>query len=894
MKRSFKIIGVSMLLFVAIAGCNVKKGTATADVKDTAGTGNGTEIAENVLFDEPPMPVAEPENDEPPIRKVYRETRKRDIDVLHMKLEVSFEWKKHRMNGKAWLDVKPYFYPLKTASLDAKGYFIHKVAIVEKGVMKPLNYDYSDSMMLHIDLGKEYNRTDKMQLYIEYTARPDEFTAGGSAAISSDKGLYFINSDSSEAGKPTQIWTQGETEANSRWFPTIDSPNEKITQEIYITVDNKYKTLSNGKLVNSKKNSDGTRTDCWKQDLPHAPYLAMMAIGDFAVVKDTWTRSNGQMMEVNYYVEKEFERDAKAIFGDTPEMLTHFSKLLGVEYPWDKYHQVIVRDYVSGAMENTSAVIHGEFFNQTRRELLDNNNFSTIAHELFHHWFGDLVTCESWSNLPLNESFANYSQYLWDEYKYGRDEADFQAESEMMGYIYTAQQSGYVDMIRYDYGSREEMFDGNSYNKGGRILHMLRKYLGDEAFFGGLKLYLETNKFKAAEIDHLRLAFEEVSGEDLHWFFNQWFLNKGHADLEFSQNWSDGKLTITINQKQDFKQVPLYLLPVDIDVYVNGKATRHRFMAGDVVSEFVIETQKPELVVIDAEHCLLAEITEIKPHEQYIAQYSLSKHYFDRKEAVEKCGKKTDEASVDVVIKALNDSFWGIRTLALKNLRKAMRSGRKDEIKEKIKGLAVKDPVSSVRVAALLFLEKEYGVNEELNPLYQNALKDSSYAVMATGLDIVAETDLKAALKLAEQYQNERSSALRSVIAGIYSKSGDVKYQDFFLNNLNKMGGFEKIGFVKTYVRYVKTLDYKESERVIPILESTASNGGSMWMKVFAGYQELQSLQVYFEEEAARNKENGDELRAADAEKRAGMIKEKISNLLAKETDPSVLQFMRE
>ena len=169
--------------------------------------------------------------------------------------------------------------------------------------------------------------------------------------------------------------------------------------------------------------------------MPHAPYLFMMAVGEFKVVKDFYTRNDGSKMEVNYYVEAEFEKDAKAIFGETPAMIKFFSQKLGIEYPWDKYNQIVVRNYVSGAMENTGAVIFGDYVYKNERQLLDNNDQSTIAHELFHHWFGDLVTCESWANLPLNESFANYSQYLWDEHRYGIDEADYQGSNEAENYF---------------------------------------------------------------------------------------------------------------------------------------------------------------------------------------------------------------------------------------------------------------------------------------------------------------------------------------------------------------------------------------------------------------------------------------------------------------------------
>ena len=219
---------------------------------------------------------------------------------------------------------------------------------------------------------------------IEYISKTDELEMGGSAAIAGDKGLYFINPKGEEKNKMPQIWTQGETQANSVWFPTIDSPNAKTSQEIYITVEDKYVTLSNGDLISSKNNKYGTRTDYWKQDLPHAPYLFMMAVGEFSIVKDSYTKKDGSKIEVNYYVEPEYEKDAKGIFGETPNMIGYFSELLDLEYPWDKYNQVVVRDYVSGAMENTGAVIFGEFVYKDAEALLDGltNNIKRVISSL--------------------------------------------------------------------------------------------------------------------------------------------------------------------------------------------------------------------------------------------------------------------------------------------------------------------------------------------------------------------------------------------------------------------------------------------------------------------------------------------------------------------------------
>ena len=231
--------------------------------------------------------------------------------------------------------------------------------------------------------------------------------------------------------------------------------------------------------------------------------------GEFAVVEDEpW---NG--VPVSYYVEEEYEPYAADIFPFTPEMLTYFSDITGVTYPWQKYSQVVVRDYVSGAMENTTGVIFGEFMYGTDRELIDEmNNERIVAHEMMHHWFGDLVTCENWANLTLNEGFANYGEYLWFEHKHGRDEADYHMLNEWNGYFGSVMGGGMHPLIHYSYDDKEDMFDAHSYNKGGSVLHMLRSYVGDDAFFAAWNRYLEDNAFTAVEVDELRMAFEDVTG----------------------------------------------------------------------------------------------------------------------------------------------------------------------------------------------------------------------------------------------------------------------------------------------------------------------------------------------------------------------------------------------
>lgn len=239
-------------------------------------------------------------------KKEYRETPAKINNLLHTKLDIRPDFSKSYLYGKAWLTLKPHFYATDSLTLDAKGMEFKKIALVKGSQQLPLKYQYDD-WQVRIKLDKTYKANESYTIYIDYIAKPDEFEEKyAHGAMLGIKGMYFINPKGEEKDKPTQIWTQGETESSSAWFPTIDKTNQKTTQELTVTVDNKYVTLSNGKLVSQKKNTDGTRSDYWKMDLPHAPYLFFLGVGEYAVVKDNWRGK-----EVNYYVEKEYASVAK-------------------------------------------------------------------------------------------------------------------------------------------------------------------------------------------------------------------------------------------------------------------------------------------------------------------------------------------------------------------------------------------------------------------------------------------------------------------------------------------------------------------------------------------------------------------------------------------------------
>jgi aminopeptidase N len=756
----------------------------------------------------------------------YRASATRTNDIINTKLDVRFDWQKQYLYGKAIIKVKPYFYPTSTLVLNAREMEIKEIALVDTSTLKiPLSYTYKNDSIV-IKLNKEYKNNEEYSILINYISKPNELKKnGGSSAITDDKGLYFINPDDKDMYKPKQIWTQGETQANSVWFPTIDQPNERMTEEICITTEKKNTTLSNGELEYSIDNGDSTRTDCWKMSMPHAPYLVMMAVGEFAIVKDKWRDK-----EVNYYVEKEYEPYAKAIFGNTPEMMELYSKLLGVEFPWNKYSQIVVRDYVSGAMENTTAALFGEFVQRNDRELLDKNYEFVVAHELFHEWFGDYVTCESWSNIPLNESFATYGEYLWQEHKYGREAADYHSEKSRDGYL-NESAGKQVPLIRYYYNDKEDVFDAHSYNKGGQILHMLRKYVGDDAFFASLKLYLETNKLFSVESANLRLAFEKVTGEDLNWFFNQWFLSPGHPNLEITSTYdaTSKKEKVRIKQTQDVGKTPIYKLPLAIDVYANGKKERHNITVTnqDETFEFNVASA-PDLVNVDAEKMLLCAKSEQKSVKELTFQYNHAPLYLDRKEALKGLLKSSaDSSALAVILSALHDKMWSLRTYVLGGLT-TLPKGHEPEIKMLVCDLALKDSVANVRAAAINYLAANYK-DKDLQTIYKKALNDRSYAVLGSALAAITRSDSAQGLALAKQYENEKNKDILIIIAEIYSKYGDAQNNEFYLNSLNKIVSYPKATFISYYGTYLNKIKDETAvnagiEALKKVIEKDAAN----------------------------------------------------------------------
>lgn len=745
---------------------------------------------------------------ESPEMKIYRATPTRINDLIHTKLDVRFDYKKRYLYGKEWVTLKPHFYPTDSLRLDAKGMDIKNISVVKNGKSIPLKYKYEDSLSLAITLDKVYHNNENYTVYIAYTSKPNELHVKGSAAINDAKGLYFINPDGTEKDKPTQIWTQGETESSSCWFPTIDKSEQKTTDEIAMTVPAKYVTLSNGRLASQKVNGDGTRTDVWKQELPHSPYLFMMAVGDFKIYKDKWRNK-----EVNYYLEPKYAPYAKEIFGQTPELIEFYSKTLGVDFPWYKYSQIVVRDYVSGAMENTSATLHGEYVQLTHRELIDayyDSGRSTIAHELFHQWFGDLVTAESWSNLTVNESFADFSEMLWAEHKYGQDEADAHSYAAMLRYLANPENKT-KDLVRFHYNDKEEVFDAVTYQKGGRILNMLRNYLGKDAFYKGLNIYLKTNAYKTGEAQQLRLALEDASGRDLNWFFNQWYYGHGNPKLKISYNYDAAakKETVYLEQTQDGNA---FILPMAIDIYAGGKKVRHNVWMNDKADTLSFDAAvKPDLVNVDGDKVLLAEKRDSKTLDESVFQYFNAPLYLDRFEAIDKATPEQGDAGArKVMIAALKDKYYGLRIKAIKGLN--MNSDEVRNVAQPILlSLAQTDPNTLVRAAAINVLGQLKTAS--MMGTFKEALKSESYAIQGAALTAIALQDPQTALSQAKAFEKDNKGALTLALIHVYAANGSDAEWPFVYSKFNQaeiQGKFAMIREFAAMTGAVKSPEYAQ------------------------------------------------------------------------------------
>lgn len=584
-----------------------------------------------------------------------RYTPDRTCDIQHIKLAIDVDVDKREIRGVCSLTLQPIGRRPRTVILDAVELTIHGISSAEQAV--PFEHD---GQRITIDVRLlEADPETPFALDIEYSGAPR-------------RGLYFVGPDEGHPDKPTQVWTQGQDVDSRYWFPCFDSPNEKATSELVATVPGHFTTLSNGALVSDRLHADGRRTMHWRFDKPHACYLITLVAGEFSITCESWTSPDGRDVEVSCYVTPGREREAEMSVRGTSAMLTLFSRLFG-PYPYDKYAQVFVADFIFGGMENTTATTLTDVLLVDKRAHGEFPVDRIVAHELAHQWFGDLLTCREWGQGWLNEGFATYAEYLWREHADSRDEADVELDEWISSYLAEDRERYRRPIATRVYDEPIEIFDNHLYQKGGRVLHMLRQVLGDEPFFAAIARYVANHRFGSVDTRDLVLAVEQATGRALDWFFEQWVTEgAGHPELTVRYEWNLelGLACIKVSQDQEVAdKTPLFRLPVKVRFRVQGRdfdvdltitEKRHVF--------HVALADKPEHVIFDPGQTLIAQVKTEMSTELFVAQLRDATLAIDRVHAARQLARRGGRSAAEALARALGDPFWSVRAAAAHGL----------------------------------------------------------------------------------------------------------------------------------------------------------------------------------------------------------------------------------
>lgn len=513
------------------------------------------------------------------------------FDHQHMRLELEIErMAEPSLRGRQTLRLAARGRARERVRLDAGPDL--RIARVEHGGRQLGFVHERAAHELWIDLEGPAQVGEAIELVLEYTLdfgrnRPRLFSTG-----------LVWSAGSPGSGDPNrqrpQIHTQGQPEFNHLWFPCHDFPNERLSTELIVTTEAGYGVLSNGRLVEQTELEGGMQRVHWLQEAPHPAYLVTLVIGDFEVVD--LDEDGRAPVPVRLWAPVGKAERASLVFAPTVDMLLFFQEVFDEPYPWDKYDQILPRDYTSGAMENTSA----STFYASAADARAGSQDDIIAHELAHQWLGNLVTCRSWEHTWLNEGFASFCEALWAEEvarRRGGEAAARQAYLEKMRRN-LAQQGGnrsaapgFPALASRLYDQPFENFakPDNPYPKGALVLHMLRSGLGDEVFFEGVRRYIDRHRFGEAETDDLRRVMEEVSGKNLERFFEQWVYQPGLARLTVEASYDDGALDVRVTQTQQIdpsNPAREFFLPIYAEgpgggrylyVDVRGRESRQRF-----------------------------------------------------------------------------------------------------------------------------------------------------------------------------------------------------------------------------------------------------------------------------------------------------------------------------
>ena len=665
-------------------------------------------------------------------------SRDRVVDVKHSKIDIKLDLEAKRVSGVVTHTVAPLNEGTRFVQCDAVDLEIASVSVGRK----PAEFTY-DGSKLHVDLGEGRSRGQDLPVAISFAATPRI-------------GMYFIAPDEGYPDKPVQVWTQCQDEDTRYWLPCFDHPSEKQTSELIVTVPGSWYALSNGRLLEDKANRDGTRRFHWHQDRPHSTYLFTLAAGELERIDDT---TDGLI--IDYFVEPKDVADAKKVFANTPAMIALFERLFDAKYPWSKYSQVVVRDFVFGGMENTTATTMTENIIFDRKAARDFTSDPLISHELAHQWFGDLLTCRDWSHGWLNESFATYLEMLWDEHHQGIDHyRQGQVENTEL-YLGERYRRPIVTNV---FNEPIDLFDRHLYEKGSVVLAMLRSLLGDDQFFRSLQRYVRENQERSVITQDLAAAIAAETGRNLDWFFDQWVYKPGHPCLRVSWNYDDdNKLAIvSVKQTQSTSDgTAIFRMPVTID-FKRGRARVQSFRVEITEAEQTFAfplAQKPDLCRFDPYNGILKELDFEKSVGELRLQLRDDDDIGGRQFAATQLGKKGGSEAIAALEAAVTgDKFWACQAAAAKALGQIRTTAARDAL---LRCLPVVRNLKAKRgvVAALGEFRGDATVLAALTPL---ARRDQSWFVEAEACRSIGKLRLPGSLEVLQA--NIDRSSFRQVV----------------------------------------------------------------------------------------------------------------------------------
>ncbi|MBD2139470.1 M1 family metallopeptidase [Anabaena sp. FACHB-1237] len=573
--------------------------------------------------------------------------------VEHIFLDICLDITEHRCYGSCNINLSPIRNGIDRLVLDAVNLHIESVKVDD--IEQKFDYDGKQLCIYLSDLTKVGKN---LLLAIAYAAENPE------------RGIYFITPDAHYPHKPTQVWTQGEDEDSRFWFPCFDYPGQLSTSEIRVRVPKPLIAVSNGELINTIYDKTHI-TYHWLQQQVHPTYLITLAVSDFAVITDHW-----EGKPVTYYVEKGREADAKRTMGKTPQMIAYLSEKYGYPYPYPKYAQVCVDDFIFGGMENTSTTLLTDRCLLDEKAALDNRNTeSLVVHELAHQWFGDLIVIKHWSHAWIKEGMASYSEVMWTEKEYGNQAAAYYRLNDARNYI--SEDSGRYrrPMVTHVYRAAIELYDRHTYEKGSCIYHLIRAELGDDLFWQAIQTFVRDNAHKTVETIDLLRAIEKATGRNLTFLFDQYVYRGGHPDFKLGYSWDNdanlAKVTVTQTQvKKDNQDIFDLKIPIGFGYKHNPTLTTFTVRIHEKEQSFYFPlAQKPDFISFDVGNHYLKTVNLEYPVTELKAQLEFDPDPISRIYAAEALAKKGGLEAVKALTSALkHDEFWGVRVEVAKQL----------------------------------------------------------------------------------------------------------------------------------------------------------------------------------------------------------------------------------